>query len=437
MYVRPGPSHAASLQEIDDRYVWHPFTQAKNAPTPHVFERGEGARLYDDRAHGVLDLIASWWVNLHGHAHPAIAAAISEQANRLEHVLFAGAAHPPAIQYARELVAHLHPPLERVFYSDDGSTAVEAALKIALQYWQNRGTARKRILAFDGGYHGDTFGAMSVGRGSAFFIPFTPWLLSVDLLPYATSAPETVEDAEEAALARLDRYLDEHGDELAACILEPLVQGAGGMRMARPAFVRAVAERVRMRGTLVIFDEVFTGFGRTGTLFAYEQVGFVPDLLCVAKGITGGFLPLAATIATPAIYEAFLDDRFERALLHGHSFTANPLGCAAARCSLELFAQENTFERIAAISAVHRAELQHLARIPSVTDPRSTGTIAAFEANVAPPQMRAFVRLAYERGLLLRPLGSTVYLVPPYCITPDELRYAYATIASLLAETPA
>jgi len=422
------------MRNDDATYLWHPFTQAQTAPPPHIFVRGEGARLYDDTGRSVLDLISSWWVNLHGHAHPVIAAAIAEQAQRLEHVLFAGASHPTAIAYAKTLVDCLAPPLRRLFYSDNGSTAVEVALKIALQYWQNRGVRRRqRMLAFDGGYHGDTLGAMSVGRSSSFFRPFSSWFFPVDITRYASqSGEQDIEAQERRALHELDRYLAHYGNDLAACILEPLVQGASGMRMARPSFVRDVAERVRATGALVIFDEVFTGFGRTGTLFAYQQLDFVPDLLCVAKGITGGFLPLAATIATEEIYEAFLAPNAERAFLHGHSFTANPLGCAAALASLALFESEATFERISALTEIHRRELPRLAALPGVRRTRFCGSIAAFELEAHPDEIARFAEQMYATDVLIRPLERTIYLVPPYCLLPEDLRRVYALMARAL-----
>ena len=424
----------SDLRADDAKYVWHPFTQAKHADVPHIFVRGEGARLYDDGGHSVLDLISSWWVNLHGHAHPVIADAVAEQARKLEHVLFAGASHPPAIHYARALVERLAPPLQRVFYSDNGSTAVEIALKMTLQYWQNVGKPRRRLLAFDGGYHGDTFGAMSAGRSSPFFAPFTAWMFPVDMLRYATVSDDIdPEPNERRALAFLDRYLEHYGFDVAACILEPLVQGAGGMRMARPSFVRSVVERLQSHDILVIFDEVFTGFGRTGTMWAYEQIGVVPDIICLAKGMTGGFMPMAATVTSEAIYEAFLADRSERALLHGHSYTANPLACAAALASLSLFEQEGTMKKIASLEATNSRELKLLRDIKEVTHTRHCGTIAAFDINVKPQEMAALCRHLYETDLLVRPLGKTIYFVPPYCLPPEDLKRAYGIVRKLLS----
>ncbi len=421
------------LRADDATYVWHPFTQAKHSTQPPIFVRGEGARLYDDAGHSVLDLISSWWVNLHGHAHPVIAEAIAEQARTLEQVHFAGASHPSAITYARELVNALTPPLQRVFYSDNGSTAVEAALKIAIQYWQNLGKPRRRLLAFEGGYHGDTFGAMSAGRGTSYFSPFTAWLFPVDLLRYATATSDSdPEPNEQRALAFLDRYLDNYGYDVAACILEPLVQGAGGMRMSRPSFVKQVIERLQARGILVILDEVLTGFGRTGTMWAYEQLGIVPDMLCLAKGMTGGFLPLAATVVTEPIYNAFLHDRTERAFLHGHSYTANPLGCAAALASLRLFKQEDTLQKVATLASIHANELPQVRIIPGVSKTRYCGSIAAFELDLKPQEMATFVSRLLETDVLIRPLGKTVYLLPPYCLAPEDLKRTYALIRRIL-----
>ena len=294
--------------ELDRRYVWHPFTQAATAPRPLGIVRGRGAHLYDADGRSYLDLIASWWTNVHGHAHPAIARAIAGQAETLEHVIFAGVTHPPAAQLAHALVQRLGAPFARVFFTDNGSTAIEVALKIAFQSWSNRGDFRWRVLAFEGGYHGDTFGAMSVGQSSGLFSPFSPWLFEVETIPYpATWIDDDPSAREDAALAALDAYLARHGDECAALLIEPLLQGAVGMRVARPSFIRAVVERVRAHGIIVIFDEILTGFGRTGTFFAFEQTGVVPDLIALSKGLTGGALPMGATVATEALYERFLE----------------------------------------------------------------------------------------------------------------------------------
>ena len=433
-------THPDELLALDRRHVWHPFTQAKTAPDSVLIRSGKGAVVYGPDGKEYLDLVSSWWVNLHGHAHPYIADAIAEQAHKLEQVIFAGLTHEPAVRLAQRLTSLLPGDLNRVFYSDNGSTAVEVALKLALQYWRNLGRPeRRRYLAFEGGYHGDTVGAMSVGASSGFFAPFKDLLFEVDVLPF----PETwegdaaVAEKEARCLSALDAYLDRRGDETAAVIIEPLVQGAGGMRMCRAEFLQALVQKLRAAGVLVIFDEVMTGFGRTGDLFACLSAGVTPDLICLSKGLTAGFLPLAATVCRDPIYEAFLDTGFDKAFAHGHSFTANPLGCAAGLASLDLLMKEETRARIAAIEARHRKHMARLAHHPKVTRPRVTGTIAALNVGVEDsgyaaaigPRLKAFF---LENGMLLRPLGEVIYFLPPYCISDSQLDRSYDTLERAL-----
>jgi adenosylmethionine-8-amino-7-oxononanoate aminotransferase len=422
------------LRALDARHVWHPFTQAATARPPILALGAKGATVYGSDGREYLDMVSSWWVNLHGHAHPAIARAVAEQAARLEQVIFADFTHEPAVRLAARLAALLPGDLDRVFYSDDGSTAVEVAIKLAHQYWRNIGQDRSRWIAFDGGYHGDTVGAMSAGRASGFFGAWEQLLFPVAVVPYpATWDGDAAIEAKEAeALAALEAAL---GPDVAGVIVEPLVQGAGGMRMCRPAFLRAAAERVRAAGALLVFDEVMTGFGRTGELFACLGAGVVPDLVCLSKGISGGFLPLAATVAREEIWQAFLGPDLGTAFLHGHSYTANPLGCAAGLASLDLLQAPDCTQRRAAIGALHRERLARLA----VARPRVTGTIAAFDltsggqgyaAAVGPRLKQAFL----ERGVLLRPLGDVLYLLPPYCVTDAELHRAWDAVEEVIGE---
>lgn len=426
--------------DLDRRHVWHPFTQAQTAPDPIPITSAKGIRLYAEDGREFLDLISSWWVNLHGHAHPTIAAAIAKQAQTLEQVIFAGFTHQPAAQLAAELVQHLPDGLTRVFFSDDGSTAVEVALKMALQYWRNHGeNQRTRFLAFEGGYHGDTVGAMSAGKGCGFFDTYGSLLFEVGLLPFPATwdGDDDVAAKEQAALVRLDDYLADHGNTIAAVILEPLIQGSAGMRMCRPAFLQALAAKLQAAGILLIFDEVMTGFGRTGAMFASLKAQVTPDIICLSKGLTAGFLPMSVTVAKESIYTAFLGENFDRALVHGHSFTANPLGCAAALASLQVFADEQTLAKLPQIESWHRQGLAQFATHPQVQHVRVMGTIAAFDVvaedagytSQIGPQLKAFF---HERGLLLRPLGNVVYLLPPYCVTHEELAHAYAVIREAL-----
>jgi adenosylmethionine-8-amino-7-oxononanoate aminotransferase len=425
---------------LDRRHIWHPFTQEQTAPDPVMVVGGEGARLRAASGTEYLDLIASWWVNLHGHGHRKIVDAITAQAEKLEHVMFAGFTHAPAVDLAERLTGLLPDGLTRVFYSDNGATSIEIALKLAYQYWRNKGeTGRTRFIAFEGGYHGDTVGAMSLGKGSGFYGPFEELMIPVDLVPFPATweGDVEVEAREDAALGALDRQLDAKGSETVALVIEPLVQGAAGMRVCRPEFLQALAARTRDHDVLLIFDEVMTGFGRTGAMFACQKAGVTPDFICLAKGITGGYLPLAATVCREAIYAAFLGETWERAFIHGHSYTANPLGCAAALASLAIFEDENTLARIAEIEALYRGRFQGLAAKPNVARPRVLGSIAAFDVvaqeagygAAVGPRLKAYFM---ERGLLIRPLGNVVYLVPPYCIADDDLHRAFDAIDAAL-----
>ena len=433
-----------SLLALDRAHIWHPFTQELTAPDPLLIASARGAVLRTAEGRELLDLISSWWVNLHGHAHPHMVAAIAAQAAKLEQVIFAGFTHEPAVRLATALAQRLPGELSRVFFSDDGSTAVEVALKLAIQYQANRGQAtRNRLLCFEGGYHGDTVGAMSVGASSGFFDVFRDLLFPVHALPYPATweGDAAVEEKERHALDALDAYLEQHGAETAALIMEPLVQGAGGMRMCRPVFVQALAQRLRAADILLIFDEVMTGFGRTGTLFAAERAGVTPDLICLSKGLTGGYLPMSVTVCTPDIYQAFLDEDFAKAFTHGHSFTANPLACAAALASLELFDQESSLARIQAMETLHRQRFAELAQHPQAQHWRVTGSIAALDiaatdsgyGSAVGPWLKDFYR---TRGLLLRPLGNVVYLLPPYCIDDAQLETAYQGIIASLEALP-
>lgn len=423
-----------SILDLDRRHVWHPFTQEMTAPPPMVAVAAKGARIATEDGRELTDLVSSWWVNLHGHGHPGIAAAVAEQAARMEQVIFADFTHAPAAKLAAGLAALLPGDLDRVFYSDNGSTAVEVALKVALQYFGNLGEDRRRLLAFDGGYHGDTVGAMSVGRSSGYFRAWEGLLFPVDTLPYPVTwmGDDEIAEKEAKALSALDAALSA---DVAAVIVEPLIQGASGMRMCRPDFLEGVAERVRKAGALLVFDEVMTGFGRTGAPFACLKAGVVPDMVCLSKGLTGGFLPMGATVVREPIHQAFLGQSVRQAFLHGHSYTANPLGCAAGLASLELLTSADCQSRIKAIEALHGERLAVLAKTGKIHRPRQTGTIAAFDLGEGDyaSTMGAHVRKTFiEKGFLLRPLGPVIYFLPPYCIEPAELHRAWDTLEAAL-----
>lgn len=419
-------SNASSTLAADARHVWHPYTQHQTWPTPLDAVRAEGAYIYTRDGRRIFDGISSWWVTSHGHARPEIAQAIAEQARTMEQVIFTTFTHEPAAQLARELCAVLPAGLERIFFSDDGSTAVEAAIKMALQYHANRRTPRRHIVAIEHAYHGDTFGAMSVSARSVFTAPFTSQLFHTHHLPAPTEGD---------TIAALAHWLDQHAQDTAAVIVEPLVMGSGGMIMYDDAILRTMRELTREHGILFIADEVFTGFGRTGPLFACDRAGVSPDILCMSKGITGGFLPMGATAATDAVFDAFLSDDRRRTLFHGHSYTANPIACAAARASLRLLDDTSAAQR-ATIEATHRTQLASLSTHPLVTHPRVLGTIAAFDlagdTDYLNPIGRQLADFALTRDVLLRPLGSVVYVLPPYCSTVADLETAYSVIAQFL-----
>ena len=413
--------------------LWPPFTQLATAAPAQRIVSGEGALLFRDGAPPLIDAISSWWVTLHGHGHPVMAAAIAEQAHRLEQVIFADFTHEPAEQLAERLSRITG--LERLFFSDNGSTAVEVALKIACQWWHNQGTPRHQIVAFDGAYHGDTFGAMAVGERNLFSEPFDDKLFPVARVPWPHTwwGDETIEAKEQAALACLEQQLE---TPTAAVILEPLLQGAGGMAMVRPRFVQEVAKRVKQSQALLIADEVLTGFGRTGDWFASHRAGIQPDLMALSKGLTGGCLPMGVTMASERIFQGFIGQDPSLTLWHGHSFTANPLGCAAANASLNLLeANPNAFQDF---EARHRPHLERLQGHPKVSRCRLLGTVAAFDlavdgtAGYLNPAGPTVKKLAMAHGVFLRPLGQVVYLLPPLCISDEQLQRCYEAIGVAL-----
>ena len=441
------PPPESPLVARDRRHLWHPYTQMQVAPPPLPVVRGRGVYLYTDDGRRVLDGISSWWVNIHGHAHPKLNEALARQAGQLAHVMFAGCTHPPAVDLAERLLERLPGALRRVFYSDNGSTAVEVAVKLATQYWINKGEPRRRtFVTLHHAYHGDTVGAMSVSEDSLFTRAFVSLLFAVERVhsPYCYRCPLGLSrpSCEIACAGDLERALERLGDTAAGVIVEPMLQGAGGMIVWPSEFLAAVRRACDRYGVLLIADEVLTGFGRTGRMFACEHAGVAPDVVCLSKALTAGYLPLGVTATTEAVYEAFLSHDRGRAFFHGHSFTANPLACAVALASLELFDEDGVLDRVGRLERQLRHGLESLSSLPVVGDVRVIGGVGAIELvadkrtkatsgyldGVGPRLSAAFL----ERGLLLRPLGNIVYFMPPYVITEAETEWAIEQITAVL-----
>lgn len=414
--------------------VWHPFTQhALMGDVPRIV-RADGAWLVANEGRRYLDAISSWWVTTHGHGHPRITAAIRKQADELDQVIFAGLTHEPAEVVARGLVRLAPAGLAHVFFSDSGSTAVEVGLKMALGFWRNRGEPRTRVLALEHAYHGDTAATMSVGARGVFNAAYEPLLFEVGRIPFpARGREQATYDALDVACRR---------DDVAALIVEPLIVGSGGMLIYATAALAEMARICRRHRVLLIADEVMTGWGRTGTLFASEQAGVSPDIMCVAKGLTGGSLPLAATLATPEIFEAHYSTDRTKTFFHSSSYTANPIACAAARANIEIWETEPVLDRVAALARMQQKHLATFGRDRRFVDARQLGTITALDvvagdagylAGIGPKLYEAFM----ARGVLLRPLGNTIYVMPPYCISENELACVYDTIREVVASVGA
>ncbi|MBL0373375.1 adenosylmethionine--8-amino-7-oxononanoate transaminase [Rhizobium sp. KVB221] len=405
--------------------VWHPFTQHALEPPMKRIVATEGAYLTDENGHRMLDAISSWWVITHGHRHPTIMQAIRTATETYDQIIFAEYTHAPAEQLARGLIEIAPAGLQHVFYSDSGSTAVEVALKMALGYFHNSGTPRNRIVVMEHGYHGDTIGTMSTGARGVFNAAYEPLLFGVDQLPF----PEPGD--EQATLAAFETYCKSGG--VAALLIEPLVLGAGGMKMYDAKVLAGLKEIASRYGCLFIADEVMTGWGRTGAMFACEQAGILPDIMCTSKGLTGGALPLAATLCTGEIFDAHLSTDRRKTFFHSSSYTANPIACAAAVANLEVWRTEPVGERIHGIGQFHRTRLSRFEGDKRFANIRQAGTIAALDLKVPAggylaevgPRMRALFR---ERGLLIRPLGNVIYLMPPYCVSESDLDRAYDAI---------
>jgi adenosylmethionine-8-amino-7-oxononanoate aminotransferase len=418
--------------------IWHPFTNSALDPPPLQVERAEGVYLHTKDGRKILDAISSWWVNLHGHANPRIAAAIAAQAKKLEHVILAGFTHEAAEELTERLRKWLAPELTHLFFSDDGSTAIEVALKMAVQFFNNQqGGEKCEIVALEHGYHGDTAGAMSVSDDSPFTEPFRAMRYPVHRVhsAYCYRCPVGLkrESCHIECVQQLESLLAERGDKIAAVIVEPLLQGAGGMIVHPVEFLQKVRALCTKHDVMLIADEVLTGFGRTGKMFACDLAGVTPDLMCLSKGITGGFLTMGVTLCRDRVENAFRSEDRKHTFYHGHSYTGNALACAAANASLQIFDDEPVFDRIAMIARIHAERLEQFRKLHEVGQTRQIGTIGAIELRAEDAGYLSAMRpklyqFFLERGVLLRPLGNVVYVLPPYVISAGELHRVYDVI---------
>lgn len=411
---------------IDKQNIWHPFGPLQGRE-PLLIDRGEGAYLITPDGRRILDGISSWWVNLHGHGNEVIAQAIGEQARKLEHVIFAGFTHEPAIRLSENLLSVLPANQSKIFFSDDGSTSVEVGLKLAMQFWHNEGEKRTKIIAIEGAYHGDTFGAMSVAERNMFSAPFDDKLFDVVFIPFPTGDGENT-------LAAFEKACD---SDTVAFIFEPLVQGAGGMRIYSTDILNALMAIAKRHEVVTIADEVMTGFYRTGKFFASDYLDHHPDIFCMSKGLTGGFMPMGITSVSKRVVASFDSKEYTRTFWHGHSYTANPLACAAANASFDLLMLAECQQRIGQIVRSHQLFVNELVNHPKLTRAQAQGTILALEMNVTDSGYTSAIRdrmydYFLERNILLRPLGNVLYILPPYVISPEALNRLYSEIVGFL-----
>ncbi len=415
--------------------IWHPYTQHAIAPDSVHIDRAAGAYLFArDEKKGercIIDAIASWWVITHGHCHPKIVSAVQTQAAACDQVIFAGFTHAPAEKLAEQLLAVVGDDLEHVFYTDSGSTAVEAALKMAIGYWEHSGKPRRKIISFEGGYHGDTFGTMSVGGRSVYHKIYEPYMFEVEHIPFPSKGQES------KTFEALEKILKSNKDDVAAFIFEPLLQAAGGMRIYSTDVLNSIVDMCRAHGVLLIADEVMTGFGRTGTMFACEQVGFTPDLICMSKGLTGGFMAMGATICSKAIYDAFYVRDKSKMFFHSSSFMGNPLACASASASLDIWENEDVQGRIDFIASSHAKAASGFSQRDDICNIRQKGTMLAMDiivedggylSDIQPKLYEYFL----SQNVLLRPLGNSIYILPPYCVVKGDLDKIYNVINTAL-----
>lgn len=423
-----------NISEKDKHFVWHPFTHLKMAATPVVIERAEGAYYFDDKGNKYIDAISSWWVNLHGHANPHISKKVSEQLLKMEHVMFSGFTHQPAVELAERLLKHLPDNQNKIFYSDNGSTAVEVALKMALQFWHNKGEEKPMFIAFENAYHGDTFGGMSVGERNVFNNAFEKLLFNVVHVPIPNKENINFVLKEFETLIK-NLYI-------AGFIFEPIVQGAAGMLMYEAEYLDRLINLCSENNVITIADEVMTGFGRTGKFFASDYLNYKPDIICLSKGLTGGYMPLGVTSCAGFIYNAFISDDKTKTFFHGHSYTANPTACSAALASMDLMEEKQTSDSIERITKLHAGFLNKIRIHKRIKNIRQTGTILAIElvtdeeTNYLNSAAESISEYFMKKGILLRPLGNVFYILPPYCISNTDLEKIYKAIEDFLNIVP-
>jgi len=419
------------IQQKDKQFVWHPFTHLKYAESPVHIVRGEGAFFYDADGNKLLDAISSWWVNLHGHCHPYISQKVSEQLYTLEHAIFSSFTHEPAVKLAERLIGHLPENQSKIFYSDNGSTAVEVGLKMVLQYWHNQGVSKRKFIAFENAYHGDTFGGMSVGARNVFNNAFENLLFDVIHIPLPDA--DNIEQLKDT----LQKWFANHHD-IAGFIFEPLVQGAAGMLMYEAHYLDELIEICREHKVVCIADEVMTGFGRTGEFFASNYLTNKPDIICLSKGLTGGYMPLGVTSCAQFIYDSCVSDDKTKTFFHGHSYTANPTACSAGLASLDLMEKNETWAQIRLISQMNSEFVSKHKKHKALKELRAKGTILALEINTEEHThylnnaSESIASYFLKNGIIVRPLGNILYLIPPYCITETELRQVFEVMERFL-----
>ncbi|MES2763941.1 MAG: adenosylmethionine--8-amino-7-oxononanoate transaminase [Bacteroidota bacterium] len=423
----------SKIIQQDQQYVWHPFTHLKYAESPVQLVKGEGAFFYDADGNKLMDAISSWWVNLHGHCHPYISQKVAQQLGILEHAIFSSFTHEPAVLLAERLIGHLPKDQSKIFYSDNGSTAVEVGLKMVLQYWHNKGIQKKKFIAFENAYHGDTFGGMSVGARNVFNNAFENLLFDVIHIPLPTA--ENID----SLISTLESWFTNHND-MAGFIFEPLVQGAAGMLMYDEKHLDDLIAVCKKHHVICIADEVMTGFGRTGKFFATDHLENKPDIICLSKGLTGGYMPLGVTSCAQFIYDACVSEDKTKTFFHGHSYTANATACSAALASMDLMEKEETWQQIRLIESLHERFLTAHKTHKALKDIRQKGTILVLELNTEEHThylnnaSESIATYFLKNGIIVRPLGNVLYLIPPYCVTESDLKKVYEVIDGFLEQ---